>query len=103
MAETPTPWRYFTDTDGRADGKESHRVTSEPITENNGYIIADLYGPDAKDNAALIVRAVNNHERLRAALTAIEIMANAMGKGTPAQRCAWIADSARRALEETKP
>lgn len=67
MAHTPTPWRVFTATNGLYIG----------VGEPNGEGILDAgfgvwrEGPEAIANAAFIVKAVNAHDELVAALQAL--------------------------------
>jgi hypothetical protein len=49
----------------RIESKGAHGI------DNDGWIIADLFGPDAQGNAELIVRAVNAFEPLTEALQGI--------------------------------
>lgn len=64
---TPRPWAFNPHVDpmnasARVESKDAHGI------DNNGWIIADLFGPDAEANAELIVTAVNAHDLMRTAL-----------------------------------
>ena len=61
---TPTPWRVFTSKDGRYLGVGEE--TGDGILANGYGMWRD--GDEAIANAALIVRAVNSHAELVAAL-----------------------------------
>jgi hypothetical protein len=71
---TPTPWRVFTSKDGRYLGVGEE--TGDGILANGYGMWRD--GDEAIANAALIVRAVNSHAELVAALeSAVDLLEQA--------------------------
>lgn len=62
--QTEGPWVA----NGNHSGDGWRIETDAPSYPNDGWIIAELHGPDAKANAAHIVRCVNSHDELVEAL-----------------------------------
>lgn len=123
MAETPTPWederfetedsygkyysRQIIGADGRvvcdmqnSDAAEIHEDWSDA---DDGGSVCDRYDLTAVQNAALIVRAVNGHAALRAALESIAADAEEFSHGDQNAQSVvrGLAKIARRALEES--
>lgn len=95
MTNTPTPWKQ--DRSGICRAPDG----TEIIISGCGIGVAcGVPSDEERANGALVLRAVNSHAALKAALEEIERRANDMGGQTPAQRCSVIAGIARRALTE---
>lgn len=105
MAETrytPTPWRAVLDEDGvnvwARDGEGEHHIANLDVAAHGKFLSSE----EMDANAALIVRAVNNHEALVEALAEfIEAFGN-RGESTSLhvwdQRLKAARDKARAAL-----
>ena len=77
MTHTPTPWK----TGNAFDCARDHAISADgnliARVMGNGYPIGTGWSPESAANADLIVRAVNAHDALVAALEAITGMVEA--------------------------
>lgn len=65
MKHTPTPWKVKKITPAKMFGKTHSHMIGQDVEG----CIADIYKENGKENAKIIVKAVNNHGRLINALT----------------------------------
>jgi len=103
MTHTPIPWVHYNGSVARNQEKREARVA----IDGGGNCVAVVYGldlPTANANSSLIVRAVNSHESLLAALEAIEKWAaGELGEGqSSAQRMVSVLQIAIEAREQAR-
>jgi len=55
---------------------ESAVVSSDPVADNGGFVVAHTYGPRHVENARFIVAACNLHDDLVAALAGLQANPN---------------------------
>jgi hypothetical protein len=93
MEHTPAPWKVVQ----RFNNDEHDDKCCSIEGGEDEYIIAEVCGdcPGGKANALLIVRAVNNHERLVNALKECRKRLKEIGESS-----GWVVTSALRSAEE---
>lgn len=104
MTHTPTPWTLGTGSETAKNHAVCHNATIIAKVLGCGYPTGKGWGPQSQSNAALIVRAVNSHDKLVAELAMLvrKFKACLINGGTDEEFADEAVKSAMAALAEAK-